>query len=470
MGNGHEPVQGRPANDGVEGEVNFRNFELYVLNAEAVLRPESDRQGDGPYREHGIRANSGERARWSQLGLRDLQVLERCIADDAEACASVDQHVVEADVGDGGCRDERQHTSARHVLRAVRWPEGDGGVLPPLVGRRLRRPRLHREDLSAKGLDVPPGDELRTAAVHDVQLLAALLTAGLGVGLVEETLEVFVGGLIPQLPLRCSRVGIGGFLLAGPPRRGGAFPRGLVAPLAKALRKLLDLAALGGAVASPRMDRARPEVGALLTWALASGVLAPGRRSNNGRTPDPRLVKAMVLLILFLAAARGSDTGFARLCGSCLSCRVPRTAFCSPGVFVRQSEQGGDGFHLMSRQLLQHLLITDPLTESRDDRRIGDTRNSSTYLGEAGDEGLEGFSGLLPYSVKVSLHTMLLVRTGKICRELCAELTPGLDGSRSRVHEPGPGWPGQGYMKVTCHDGIVTSSRRDGGDVDLQEL
>jgi hypothetical protein len=105
--------------------------------------------------------------------------------------------MVEADVGDGGCRDERQHTSARHVLRAVRWPKGDGGVLPPLVVRRLRRPRLRRENLSAKGLDVPPGEELLTATVHDVQLLVALVTTGLGVGLVEETLGVFVGGLIP---------------------------------------------------------------------------------------------------------------------------------------------------------------------------------------------------------------------------------------------------------------------------------
>jgi hypothetical protein len=149
---------------------------------------------------------------------------------------------------------------------------------------------------------------------------------------------------------------------------------------------------------------------------------------------------------------------------------VPRTAFCSPGAFVRQSEQGGDSFHLMSRQLLQHLLITDPLAEGRDDRRIRDTQNSSMYLGEAGDEGPEDFSRLLPHGMKVGLHTMLLVRTGKICHKLCAELTPRLDGSRSKVHEPGPGWPGQGYMKVTCHDGIVTSIRYDGGDVDLQEL
>jgi hypothetical protein len=65
---------------------------------------------------------------------------------------------------------------------------------------------------------------------------------------------------------------------------------------------------------------------------------------------------------------------------------------------------------------------------------------------------------------------MLLIRAGEVCCELHAELSPGLDGSRSEVHEPSPGWPGQGYMKVTCHDSIITTSRRDGGDVDLQEF
>jgi hypothetical protein len=33
MGNGHEPVQGRPANDGIEQKVNLRNIELDVLCA-----------------------------------------------------------------------------------------------------------------------------------------------------------------------------------------------------------------------------------------------------------------------------------------------------------------------------------------------------------------------------------------------------------------------------------------------------
>jgi hypothetical protein len=102
--------------------------------------------------------------------------------------------------------------------------DGDGDVLPPLMGRRLRRRQPHREDLSAKGLDVPPGDKFQAAAVHHVQLLAALVTTGLRVRLVEETLKVFVGGLVPQLPLRHGRIGVGDPLLAGPPWRVGAFP------------------------------------------------------------------------------------------------------------------------------------------------------------------------------------------------------------------------------------------------------
>jgi hypothetical protein len=77
---------------------------------------------------------------------------------------------------------------------------------------------------------------------------------------------------------------------------------------------------------------------------------------------------------------------------------------------------------------------------------------------------------LLPHSMEVGLHTMLLVRTGEVCRELCAELTLGLHGPWSEVHEPSPGWPGQGYLEVTCHDGFVTSSRHNGGDVDVQEF
>src|SRR6185312_3513759 len=40
----------------------------------------------------------------------------------------------------------------------------------------------------------------------------------------------------------------------------------------------------------------------------------------------------------------------------------------------------------------------------------------------------------------------------------------------SDVHEPSPGWPSQDYMKVARHDGVVTTSCCDGGNVHLQEF
>jgi hypothetical protein len=48
MGNGHEPVQGRPVDDGVEGEVNLCDVELDVLRAEVFLGPECYRECDAP--------------------------------------------------------------------------------------------------------------------------------------------------------------------------------------------------------------------------------------------------------------------------------------------------------------------------------------------------------------------------------------------------------------------------------------
>jgi hypothetical protein len=46
MGNGHEPVQGRPADGSVEGEVNLRDVEHDVLRAEVLLGPECNRESD----------------------------------------------------------------------------------------------------------------------------------------------------------------------------------------------------------------------------------------------------------------------------------------------------------------------------------------------------------------------------------------------------------------------------------------
>jgi hypothetical protein len=60
MGNGHEPVQGRPANDGVEGEVDFRHVKDDVLHAEVLLSSECNWECDTPQGIHQLRAHSGE--------------------------------------------------------------------------------------------------------------------------------------------------------------------------------------------------------------------------------------------------------------------------------------------------------------------------------------------------------------------------------------------------------------------------
>jgi hypothetical protein len=123
----------------------------------------------------------------------------------------------------------------------------------------------------------------------------------------------------------------------------------------------------------------------------------------------------------------------------------------------------------MRRQLLQHLLITYPLSESSDNEGIGDTRYSPSYLGEAGDECPKSLPGFLPYDMEMSLHAMLL-STGKVCREPCTEHFPGVDGPRGEIHELGLGRPGQGYKEVTRHYSSVSTGCRNGGDVNLQKF
>ena len=77
---------------------------------------------------------------------------------------------------------------------------------------------------------------------------------------------------------------------------------------------------------------------------------------------------------------------------------------------------------------------------------------------------------MLPHGMEVGLHAMQLVRTGKVRRELRAELLSGLDRPGREVHEPSPGWPDQGYVEVAGHNGLVAASHCDGSDVNLQEL
>jgi hypothetical protein len=176
------------------------------------------------------------------------------------------------------------------------------------------------------------------------------------------------------------------------------------------------------------------------------------------------------VLLLIVVAALGDGTRATCLGDSGLWCRVPCTALGSSGTFVSQSEERGDGCHVMCRQLLQHILIMHPLSESSDDRGIKDARYGPAYLGEAGDESPESIPGFLSYGMEMSLHAMLLISTGKVRCEPCTELFPGVDGSRGQVHELGPGQPGQGYMEVARHHSSVSTSCRNGGDVNLQKI
>jgi hypothetical protein len=124
----------------------------------------------------------------------------------------------------------------------------------------------------------------------------------------------------------------------------------------------------------------------------------------------------------------------------------------------------------MCRQFLQHLLITHPLSESSDNGGIRDARYSPSYLGEMGDKSSESLSGFLSHCMEMSLHATLLISNGEVCCEPCTKLFLGVDRPRGKVYEPGLGWPGQGYMEVACHYGSVSTSCRNGGDIDLQEF
>jgi hypothetical protein len=140
MGNGHEPVQGRPANDGIEREVNLRNIELNVLCAEVFLCPECNRELDAPKGIHRLSAHSREWMRGSQSRPWDLQLPERSVADDVEPSPTIDQNMMQLDVGNDRGGDERQYAGPCHVPEAVGYPEGDSGAPPPLVWGRLRDP------------------------------------------------------------------------------------------------------------------------------------------------------------------------------------------------------------------------------------------------------------------------------------------------------------------------------------------
>jgi hypothetical protein len=94
MGNGHEPVQGWPPDNGVKREVDLHDVELDVFCTEVLFRPKCNRERYAPDGIYGLRAHPGGWARGPQPRPRDLQLSECCMADNIEAGPSIDQHVM----------------------------------------------------------------------------------------------------------------------------------------------------------------------------------------------------------------------------------------------------------------------------------------------------------------------------------------------------------------------------------------
>jgi hypothetical protein len=72
MGDGHEPVQGWPPNDGVKWEVDLRDVELDVLRAEVFLRPKCNRERNTPEGIYRLPAYPRKWAGGPQPGPQDL--------------------------------------------------------------------------------------------------------------------------------------------------------------------------------------------------------------------------------------------------------------------------------------------------------------------------------------------------------------------------------------------------------------
>jgi hypothetical protein len=206
--------------------------------------------------------------------------------------------------------------------------------------------------------------------------------------------------LIPEVSLSRGHLTVVDLFLARTATRWGAvFGRLLMSladTLVDAFCEIDDLATLRGAMATVGVYRARAAVTPLWSWAFVAIALAPGRSCDDQRD---RLWPLVAAILLFLFTVPGDGNRATCLGSPGLWGRVPCTALGGSGALVIQSEERGNSLHIMCGQILQHFLITYPLSEGHDNGGIGNARYSTSYLGEAGDKRPEGLSGLLPYCV-----------------------------------------------------------------------
>jgi hypothetical protein len=164
--------------------------------------------------------------------------------------------------------------------------------------------------------------------------------------------------------------------------------------------ELLDLLVLLDAVA-PGVVHWAPRtllitVGGLEWSLVAAWAVAPTSHycdsSGSGSTCH-RLVVGVGLLplpTLVLAAALSSSISFGLPGLPYLWSRlgVPCMPFCNPGALVRQAEELKDVLHIVCGQLLEHLLMSQTLSKSNNNKSIGDAGDGVSNLGEPLDEGL----------------------------------------------------------------------------------
>jgi hypothetical protein len=302
VGNRHKLVQGRPAQNGVEGEVHLRDVEEYALCAKALRHPECDREGDTATWHNWYQAHPGEWERGLEFRHQDLQLLESCEPDEVESSTTINYDVVQLDVGHGWGDEQWELPDAYHALGTIRGIKTDRH-LHPLMVRHRPGSRSGYYQLSAQGLDNTLGRNILGAPEHNVECFAALVVARLGV-------RVAIHGL--QCPLGVLELHLLVFLLLGvdllfalPLAGRRAFLVWLLLLFVELFCELIDLSTLTHAVACGVVHRASGATvitaGHLMGPLVASWVTTPThRRSCGSGSTSQRLVVAADLLLLLL--------------------------------------------------------------------------------------------------------------------------------------------------------------------------
>jgi hypothetical protein len=174
-----------------------------------------------------------------------------------------------------------------------------------MVGRRSwrRRDCCH---CPAQSFDDAPEHNVLGATIYDVELLAALIGAGVGVRVAVDGLERSFSVLKCHLLILLIVVLMDNLLLALPlPRRCAITVRLQLLLLAELLRKpldlptLLDTVALGVVLWAPRT--ALVAAGGLSRSLVTTWAVAPTSHCRRSRSTSQRLVLAAILLLLLFA-------------------------------------------------------------------------------------------------------------------------------------------------------------------------